>query len=407
MPRKLRSAQLETRTARAKLAQQRKPYWIAVAPGISLGYRRNAGPGAWNVRAADGKGGNWIKGFGIADDQEDANGANVLDFWQAADKAKALARGQDADAGRPSTVDEALTDYAADLAVRGASATNATHPRHHLTPSLLSKPVSMLTVRELRHWRNGLLADGVKASTINRLNKALKAALNLAASHDDRITSAKAWTVGLAAIPEDDDTESNLVLSDDQRRDIVGASYAISPELGLYVEVHAATGARSGQIALLDVGDLHGGKEPKLSMPSSLKGKNRKTRTRKPVPIAPSLAQRLKAAAAGRDASEPLLLREGKRWKNSGKHRRPFEQAARAANLPDGATIYCLRHTAITRALLAGVPVRLVASSFDTSISMLEKTYSKNISSHGDEQMRRSTFDADAPATGNVVPLVR
>ena len=72
----------------------------------------------------------------------------------------------------------------------------------------MSKPVSLLTVKELRHWRNGLLTDGVKASTINRMCKALKAALNLAASHDDRITNAKAWTVGLAAIPEDDDTEA-------------------------------------------------------------------------------------------------------------------------------------------------------------------------------------------------------
>ena len=58
----------------------------------------------------------------------------------------------------------------------------------------------------------------------------------------------------------------------------------------MYVEVHAATGARSGQIALLNVGDLHARKEPKLMMPSSLKGKKRKTRTRKPIPIAASLA---------------------------------------------------------------------------------------------------------------------
>ncbi len=267
MPRRIRSSILETRTARLKLAQQRKPYWIGVAPGISLGYRRNAGPGAWNVRAADGRGGNWIKSFGIADDHEDADGANVLTFWQAADKAKALARGQDADAGRPSTVDEALTDYATDLAVRGANATNATHPRHHLTPSLLAKPVSMLTVKELRHWRNGLVADGVKASTINRLNKALKAALNLAASHDDRITNAKAWTVGLAAIPEDDDTETNLILTDEQTPRCCRERLCDQPGIGLYVEVHTL-GARSGQIALLDVGDLHADKAPKLMMPS-------------------------------------------------------------------------------------------------------------------------------------------
>ena len=88
-------------------------------------------------------------------------------------------------------------------------------------------------------------------------------------------------------------------------------------------------------------------------------------------------------------------------------HRRLFAEAAKAAGLPDGATIYCLRHTAITRALLAGVPVRLVASSFDTSVAMIERTYSKFIADHGDAQMRRALFDADAPADGNVVALVR
>ena len=65
--------------------------------------------------------------------------------------------------------------------------------------------------------------------------------------------------------------------------------------------------------------------------------------------------------------------------------------------MSNGATMYCLRHTAITRALLAGVPVRLVASSFDTSIAMIEKTYSKHIATHGDDLMRRVVFDADAP----------
>ena len=134
---------------------------------------------------------------------------------------------------------------------------------------------------------------GLKASSVNRHCKSLKAALNLAAAHDDRITNAKAWTIGLAAIPEDDDTESNLVLSDEQRRAVIASAYAISPEFGLYVEVHAATGARAPD-RVLDVGDLHAGKEPKLMMPSSLKGRNRRTRTRKPIPITPSLAKRLK-----------------------------------------------------------------------------------------------------------------
>ena len=57
--------------------------------------------------------------------------------------------------------------------------------------------------------------------------------------------------------PEADETESNLVLTDQQRRDVIASAYAISRSVRLYVEVHAATGARTAQIALLDVGDLH------------------------------------------------------------------------------------------------------------------------------------------------------
>ena len=405
MPRKLRSAQLETRTARLKLAQARKPYWIAVAPGIALGYRRNAGPGAWNVRAADGKGGNWIKGFAIADDQEEKDGATVLDFWQAADKAKQLARGQDADAGRPSTVSEALDDYATDLAVRGAHANNARQPRKHLTASLLSKPVSMLTVKELRHWRNKLLTDGVKASTINRMCKALKAALNLAASHDDRITTAKAWTIGLAAIPEDDDTESNLILSDDQRRDIVNASYAIGDEFGLYVEVHAATGARSGQIALLNVEDLHGGKEPRLMMPFELEGQEPQDANPKADPdrAKPGEAveghrsrtrcQRAAAAVGGPALGEfggsPSAVRRSRAGRTLAGRRDDLLPAAHR----DHARIAGWRSGSP-----GGVIIRYVGR--DDRENLFEAHRPPR-----DDQMRRATFDADAPAGGNVVPM--
>lgn len=253
MARRLRNNVLENRTQRLKLERRAKPYWFTVAPGISLGYR--AGPSSWNVRAADGAGSNWIKSFARADDHEDADGAGVLDFWQACDKARQLARGGNADAGRPVTVEEALADYAADLAVRGGRSGNASRPRYHLPPALRARPVGLLTVKELRNWRNGLVRL-MKASSVNRLCKMLKACLNLAAEHDDRITNAKAWRLGLAAIPEADDIESNLVLTDQQRSDVIAGAYAISQAFGLYVEVHAATGARSGQIALLDVGDL-------------------------------------------------------------------------------------------------------------------------------------------------------
>ena len=41
----------------SKLAVRRKPYTVRVAPGIRLGYRRNATSGTWSVLGADGQGG--------------------------------------------------------------------------------------------------------------------------------------------------------------------------------------------------------------------------------------------------------------------------------------------------------------------------------------------------------------
>jgi hypothetical protein len=91
MARNIRSAQLETRTARLKLELRKKPYTVRVAPGVRLGYRRNAAAGTWSVIAADGKSGNWVKKFGYADDHEEANGEQVLTFWEAQERAHSAA----------------------------------------------------------------------------------------------------------------------------------------------------------------------------------------------------------------------------------------------------------------------------------------------------------------------------
>ena len=89
---RIHSQQLETRTARLRLKPRRKPYYARVAPGIRVAYRRNVGAGTFSVCWADGQGGSWLKKLALADDYEDADGKNVLDFWQAAEQAKGLAR---------------------------------------------------------------------------------------------------------------------------------------------------------------------------------------------------------------------------------------------------------------------------------------------------------------------------
>jgi hypothetical protein len=141
-------------------------------------------------------------------------------------------------------------------------------------------------------------------------------------------------------------------------------------------------------------------------MPSSRKGRGRKL-TRGPVPITTSLAAKLRAAGTGRPAEAPLLVKpSGDRWRQSD-HARPFARAAAAAGLdPAEVTLYALRHSSIVRALLVNVPVRVVAAGHDTSVSMIEATYSKHIGDHADALSRRALLDP-AGQMGNITVLRR
>jgi len=57
------------------------------------------------------------------------------------------------------------------------------------------------------------------------------------------------------------------------------------------------------------------------------------------------------------------------------------------------------------RQILAGVPVRVVAVNHDTSILMIERTYSRYIGDHADALARKALLDLASPAGGNVVPI--
>jgi hypothetical protein len=157
-----RDLKIETRTARIALKARGKPYGgVNVAPGLRLYYRRNkTTAGTFVGEAADGNGGEWQFRVGVADDHEDADGEHVLTYWQAIERARAISRGTDT--SKPATVATALEDYAADLRARDANPENASHIRYHLPAALLNKPVALITAAQLRKWRNGLIADGIK-----------------------------------------------------------------------------------------------------------------------------------------------------------------------------------------------------------------------------------------------------
>jgi len=160
MARSARSSKLETRTAPLTLAVRNKSYTARIGLGVRLGYRRRKTAGRWSVIVADGKGGNWLKGVADADDFEESKGRTVLTYWQAQETARDLAhRGDDSSTGgttKPATVEIALAAYENDLKARHGDLANARRVRGHLTVNLLAKPVALLTVRDLRQWRDGL-----------------------------------------------------------------------------------------------------------------------------------------------------------------------------------------------------------------------------------------------------------
>ena len=100
-----------------------------------------------------------------------------------------------------------------------------------------------------------------------------------------------------------------------------------------------------------------------------------------------------------------LLKPSGAPWKKSD-HSRLFARAAKAASQDPGhVTIYALRHSSIVRQILAGVPICVIAVNHDTSIAMLERTYSRYIGDHSDALARTGLLDITESGVGNVVPL--
>lgn len=411
MARKISFSALESRSARLRLKIRRRPFsGPSLARGISLMYRRNKTNGTWVLKASDGHGAYWTKGFALADDFEDSDGKRVLTFYEAQDAAKKLARGG-ADTA-PITVDGALTAYKTDLEARGANPYNAEWPRVHLISLLLSKPVQLLTAYELKKWRDSLLTK-MAAATINRLCRCLGAALELARQHDDRIQNRQAWEVGLAGLPDAIEAR-NVILSDDKVREFVLTAYSHDDKLGLLIEVLAITGARPSQVTRLRAEDLHDHPvRPKVMMPKSAKGggrnRSQKKHERYSVPITPALALKLREAIKGRASDAAMLLQsDGSPWgDNPGQtYHRHVDKIVTAVGLdPAEVTIYALRHSSIVRMLLQNVPIRLVASLHNTSVTMIERTYSKYITEHSDDISRKALLHAELPTSDNVFPL--
>lgn len=406
---RVKSTQLDSKTARAKLTWSPTPYFATIDKELDVGYRKGKRtndahrmPGAWIMRRPrpdEEKGYVHDSLDARADDFADADGKEVLTFWQACDRARERARGgaPAKTAEAPQTIGEALTAYIATREAR--SQRNGRDSRYRLDPllkdkKLAAKPIAKLTDADLKHWSSSL--SDLKPATIKRTGNDLRAALASASDWSklpDKIRGE--IRVALKAPPNASGDTRHALLTDADIRRIVDAAYTVGEDFGALVLVLAATGARFSEGARITVAGLQA-EAGRLIVPASAKGRGEKRRPFIPVPVGPDVIARLKEIVAGRPGHEPLLMRTDHRatkshkrqpWAAASLMQRPWRKALEIAGIPY-VEPYALRHSSIVRMLRKGIPTRITAGLHDTSIVMIERHYSAFILDAADELAR-------------------
>src|ERR1700730_17434022 len=92
MAKTLRERDLGSKTSRARLKPSGKPYWRSIDIGLHLGYRKGQRGGRWVMRRYVGNEAYIVETIGTADDNQDADGAQILSFYQAQTKVRGIAK---------------------------------------------------------------------------------------------------------------------------------------------------------------------------------------------------------------------------------------------------------------------------------------------------------------------------
>jgi integrase len=388
MPRKVQNVDLRDRTSRGKLKISGKPHWVSLGRGLHLGYRKGKQDGQWVWRHYLGAGQYHTDTFATADDLASSNGKTVLTWDEAQDKAREL---RDAfiqqQAGAPAkkeplTVARAVEDYVADLRARRGDAPAdeaGGRLRKHLLPELGERFLAHLTEADIRGFRNSMVKDDYDEEVVRRsrdsANRVLgiaKAAFNLA-FNAGKVDDDRAWR-RLGRF-EDAGVARKVILTDAQQQKLMDALEADLCNVSL---LGAWTGARLKELTDARVRDID--LERGTLTVKSNKGRRGRVRYRD-IHLPADALSLLRRLASGKKPGDHLLTTAaGTPWTKS-LHARPFAAAVEKAGLEPETTFYALRHSYISRALKAGVPVKAVADQCGTSIAMIQAHYAKFIPS--------------------------
>lgn len=396
MSRTVRSAALETRTARLKLAEGRK-HWQPIDQGLHVGYRRGPRGGSWYARRFT-EASYVEKVLGVADDRADADGLSVLGYRAAIEEARrwrqqverqALGLGETP--VNAYTVADACDDYLRHYVAKGGKAENATRTtiEVHIRPSLGSVELLRLATRRIRDWhialaeapkrvRTGKAAvrqatrdvdradpDAVRSrrATANRVLTVLKAALNHA-WHERHVASDDAWrsVKPFKAV----DAATVRYLTPDECRRLVNACQGALRDL---VRGALYTGARYGELCRLQVRDVD------LVNGTALVREAKAGQPRHIV-LTDEGVELLSGLVSGRSGLERVFVRDdGAGWK-AAQATRPILEACRRAAISPAASFHVLRHTYASTLAMKGVAMGVIAAQLghaDTRVT--EKHY--------------------------------
>ena len=162
MARRVRDRAIETREARRKLKASGKPYWRAIGKGLHVGYRKGKTNGVWVVRRYLGDQNYSMHTIAEADDVLDADGKDVLDFWQAQEAARNLRQ-------RPKlgayTVEDAVRDYVDRLEGRAPGMTRRSDWRLSCFPLLVTKRFPSLRRMRSDKWHREIAKTPARTRT--------------------------------------------------------------------------------------------------------------------------------------------------------------------------------------------------------------------------------------------------
>lgn len=413
MARTKRSAKLDSKKRLG--LEPGKRHMDRISEGQYLIYQRpqDGSTGSWLARSYDKPTGKQVQiRLGSADDFSDPDGASILTFAQAQQKAKdwfdecdkrkrAALKGEAISVG-PYTVANAIHDYLEDGKRRGMKALERTEQaaRAHILPELGAIEVSKLTRAKIESWQRKLsessrrvrskkgsesptyaeppkTADEKRArkDTANRILTILKAALNHAMDRGKVVGSGDAWR---AVKPYRGVTSSRIrYLTIEEQQRLVNSC---PPDFKLLVQAALFTGARYGELTRLTVQDF----DPQAGTIHISESKSGKSRE---VYLKPESTDWFKTLVPGKASSDLLFTRNGVKRRGRGEsmentsawshadQKRPMMKACTLAELVP-ISFHELRHTYASTLVNNTVAMAFVADQLGHSgTRMVEKHY--------------------------------